>query len=334
MIQKSANNVFKFISVFAIAFIFSNRDIGLSPDDQNYLNYFYGDAICLSESLWFFITNEPIWCFYTKFTSYYIDPEVSLRFTLFFTTFFLLGALVFIAKECGPFWTIGIFLLFFSSFALLQTILIQIRLGFALSVFMIFLLINRRNFLNASISSLIHTVFIPIAIVFGLLATQKSLKIKKIWRFALALTFAFGVFFFFDSVDLGRRNDEYSIITNYNIFYYILILFHYTPVLIFIFLLRKKNYKLENYRDSFFEPILYLILLSLLLSYWHEGAARLYVIIDYFMICLIISLPKSIRFAPAGIFFICSVVVTFWLWFTAPNELNYVSHVLKQTLNY
>jgi hypothetical protein len=334
MIQKSINNIFNFLGVFAVALIFAKREIGISPDDQNYLNYFLETQSCFSDSIWAFIINEPLWCAYTKLVSSYFDPEISLQITIFFTIFVLLGSLVFISRGLGLICTLGIFLLFLSSFALLQTILIQVRLGFALSFFMILYLIKPRNSFYAAVASLIHSVFIPITAIFGIYAAENFLKIKKFWRFVLAFAFALGIFIFFESIDLGRRANEYSIVTNYNIFYYTLVLFHYVPVLVYICILINKNNIFEDNFYSILEPVLLLILMSLPLSYWHEGAVRLYVIIDYFVILLIISLPKSIRFLPAVIFLFCNIVVTSWVLYTAPSDLNYVSHVLKQILNY
>ncbi len=189
---------FSFIYSLFLTFYFPIDDSII--DRGNYLNYADNSEIIiqyyLNESILSVFFNEPIWLLINIFLSYFLSPEYTLRFIIFFSSF----VVSFLVLKSNPkyFWILILILIFPS---VIKNFIIHIRQGLAISFFLIgwFSVHKFKRYLFFLLVPFIHSSFFIVLAIYFLTHLFNKLKfafdLKFIGYVSLGLVFSYGLIF-------------------------------------------------------------------------------------------------------------------------------------------
>ena len=199
-----------------------------SIDILSYLDYFEGTRIINYASWWAYFIDEPVWRIYTFFMGSLFDSGYAYLLTLFISivAFLSFGSIL---GRGG--WILVFFAFLFDSTLATQMYYNQIRQGFALSTFMLTLVIGGGPVLGSIIAATIHSSFLAVlpCTVLATLFHRKSFAFFSTSVFfgciiLLVIAYLFDIKSY---LELGRRSETYEFAGILNRNYYLVALIQY-----------------------------------------------------------------------------------------------------------
>lgn len=200
------------------AILLASRPLYVAIDDENYLNYFRGLNVVLVRHWYQYIFSEPLWSSYAKILGVISGPDFALRITLFTSVILFLYSASKLSK--GSWGFIIIFFLISNQMAT-QMYFNQIRQGFALSLFLLLMVLAVPGVLSAIIAATVHSSFL--LVVPCVVASKYSQKNSLYLIFSLIgiIVSAILIKNFSEFVYIGRRTTEYAFSGTLDYKYYI-----------------------------------------------------------------------------------------------------------------
>jgi hypothetical protein len=180
-------------------------------DRSNYLNYAENSTLIslyyLNNGLTSFLFNEPLWLIINSILSFFLSPENTLRFIIFFSSFTV--SFLLLKNNIKYFWILLIILIFPS---VIKNFIVHIRQGLAISLFLIgwFSSIQSKRYLFFLMSPFVHSSFFIVVSIYLITVILKKIRfafdIKLIVYLTIGLTVSFGLGFIASSLDMRQAN--------------------------------------------------------------------------------------------------------------------------------
>ena len=205
--------------------------------------------------------------FYTNLMSVFNNPEFSLRITIFFSSLIFLFSMAKLGENA---WIFVLFIFLVDSSIGTQMYFNQIRQGMAMSVFLLFSMMNGRLVLASILAALLHASFL-VAVPCAIAAVLA--KKDRIYFYISIVLVGVGLIvtaIYLGDIDFGRRADTYELVGKLNWKYYFVATIQYGVVFFLLYRGSKSHQDKLWYRFT----VLF-VLLSLGFSVLHEAGGRL-----------------------------------------------------------